>query len=83
LRAGLHWQAVHAGKARADEPLRLSVMIEAPRAAIIDVLERHPQVRDLFDNGWLHLFTLNNGTVDARYVPGLTWADQPARQLAA
>ena len=83
LRAGLPWQAVHDGKALAHEPLRLSVMIEAPRAAIIDVLERHPQVRDLFDNGWLHLFTLNNGTVDARYVPGLTWADQPARQLAA
>ncbi len=83
LRAGLPWQAVHDGAGLAHEPLRLSVMIEAPRAAINDVLERHPQVRDLFDNGWLHLFTLNNGIVDARYVPGLTWADQPARKLAA
>jgi uncharacterized protein len=83
LRAGLPWQAVHDGNALAHEPLRLSVMIEAPREAIIDVLEQHPQVRALFDNGWLHLFTLNNGKVDARYVPGLAWADQPAQQLAA
>lgn len=83
LRAGLPWQAVHDGNALAHEPLRLSVMIEAPREAIIDVLERHPQVRDLFDNGWLHLFTLNNGTVDARYLPGIGWAEQLPEGLAA
>jgi uncharacterized protein YbcC (UPF0753/DUF2309 family) len=83
LRAGLPWQAVHDGEALAHEPLRLSVMIEAPREAIIDVLERHPQVRDLFDNGWLHLFTLTNGTIDARYVPGLGWAEQLPERLAA
>lgn len=57
------------------EPLRLSVMIEAPREAIIEVLERHPGVRDLFDKGWLHLFGFKDGKVDASYRPGLTWAD--------
>ncbi|MGD9294438.1 MAG: Na-translocating system protein MpsB, partial [Roseobacter sp.] len=75
LRPGLPWQAVHDGDTLMHEPLRLSVMIEAPRAAIIDVLERHPGVRDLFDNGWLHLFTLKDGKICARYRPGLTWVD--------
>lgn len=83
LRPGLPWQAVHDGEALAHEPLRLSVMIEAPREAIVDVLERHPDVRALFDNGWLHLFTLENGRVDARYVPGLTWAEEAPAALAA
>ncbi|QGX98554.1 DUF2309 domain-containing protein [Roseovarius faecimaris] len=75
LRPGLPWQAVHDGERLMHDPLRLSVMIEAPRDAIIDVLERHPEVRDLFDNGWLHLFTLKEGKVDARYRPGLQWTD--------
>lgn len=73
LRPGLPWQAVHDGERLMHEPLRLSVMIEAPREAIVDVLERHPDVRALFDNGWLHLFTLKDGKVDARYRPGLIW----------
>nr|WP_245190934.1 DUF2309 domain-containing protein [Jannaschia formosa] len=83
LRPGLPWQAVHDGEALRHEPLRLSVMIEAPREAIADVLERHPAVRALFDNGWLHLFTLKDGRVDARYRPGLTWeADVPQAAAA-
>jgi uncharacterized protein len=83
LRAGLPWQAVHDGAALVHEPLRLSVMIEAPREAILDVLSRHPQVRALFDNGWLHLFTLKDGKVDARYLPGLAWSDAQREMLAA
>jgi uncharacterized protein YbcC (UPF0753/DUF2309 family) len=83
LRAGLPWQAVHDGESLAHEPLRLSVMIEAPREEILKVLERHPQVRELFDNGWLHLFVLTGGKIDARYRPGLQWADAAPQSLAA
>ncbi|AOL94501.1 hypothetical protein BG023_111573 [Porphyrobacter sp. LM 6] len=83
LRPGLPWQAVHDGDALAHEPLRLSVMIEAPREEILKVLEKHPAVRALFDNGWLHLFTLNGGKVDARYQPGLTWTNAAPASLAA
>ena len=83
LRAGLPWQAVHDGEALQHEPLRLSVMIEAPREEILGVLERHPQVRELFDNGWLHLFVLKDGKVDARYRPGLAWTDNVPQTLAA
>ncbi len=82
LRPGLPWQAVHDGEALAHEPLRLSVMIEAPRAEIAAVLERHPEVRALFDNGWLHLFALEDGRVAARYRPGLAW-ETPAAAPAA
>ncbi len=75
LRPGLPWQSVHDGDALVHEPLRLSVMIEAPREAILDVLEKHAGVRALFDNGWLHLFALKDGKVDARYEAGLRFAD--------
>jgi uncharacterized protein YbcC (UPF0753/DUF2309 family) len=83
LRPGLPWQAVHDGEALVHEPLRLSVMIEAPQEAIIDVLKRHPDVRALFDNGWLHLFALREGRVAARYRPGLAWEEVPAMEHAA
>jgi len=83
LRPGLPWQAVHDGEALAHEPLRLSVMIEAPEEAIAGILARHDAVRALFDNGWLHLFTLKDGQLAARYRPGLTWEPvAPAAQAA-
>jgi uncharacterized protein YbcC (UPF0753/DUF2309 family) len=74
LRPGLPWQTVHDGERAAHEPLRLSVMIEAPQAAMSGILARHAGVRDLFDNGWLHLLALENGRITARYHPGLVWA---------
>lgn len=73
LRPGLPWQTVHDGARMVHEPLRLSVLIEAPRQAITDVLARHDGVRVLFDNGWLHLFALQEGRIAARYRPGLIW----------
>jgi hypothetical protein len=82
LRPGLPWQSVHNGEKPAHEPLRLSVMIEAPREAIIHVLERNPEVRTLFDNHWLHLFTLEEGRINARYRTGLSWSDQIAPDRA-
>ncbi len=83
LRAGLPWQAVHDGDLLAHEPLRLSVMIEAPAEAMDGVLEKHPQVRALFDNGWLHLFALEDGKVAARYRPGGSWEREVAVRAAA
>ena len=83
LRAGLPWQAVHDGLRAMHAPLRLSVMIEAPREAMAEVLARHKGVRDLFDNGWLHLFALEGGQVAARYRPGLEWEPCGAGRQAA
>ncbi|MFC3227746.1 YbcC family protein [Marinibaculum pumilum] len=83
LRPGLPWQAVSDGAAPVHTPLRLSVLVEAPQHAILDILDRHPQVRALFDNGWLHLLALRQGRIAARYQAGLTWAEAPAVELAA
>ena len=74
LRAGLPWQSVHDGAALVHEPLRLSVIIEAPQQAINDILTRHAGVKALFDNRWLHLFTLDDaGQMQGRYAGGLQW----------
>ena len=74
LRAGLPWQSVHDGEAHAHEPLRLSVCVEAPREAMSEVLRRHEGVRALFDNGWLHLFALDDqGRMAWRYGGDLRW----------
>jgi uncharacterized protein YbcC (UPF0753/DUF2309 family) len=73
LRAGLPWQSVHDGTGLRHEPLRLSVVIEAPAEAISAVLDKHTEVRDLFRNGWLALFTMDSqGRMNARYEGG-TW----------
>lgn len=74
LRTGLPWQSVHDGRRLVHEPHRLSIVIEAPREAIIDVLARHPGVRDLFDNGWLSLFVMDgDGRLAWRYRAGMSW----------
>ncbi|PLK72918.1 DUF2309 domain-containing protein [Rhizobium sp. TH135] len=76
LRAGLPWQSVHDGENFVHEPLRLTVAVDAPKEAISDILKRHAQVRALFDNGWLHLFTLDEqGQMAWRYAGNLGWTD--------
>jgi uncharacterized protein YbcC (UPF0753/DUF2309 family) len=74
LRAGLPWQSVHDGERFMHEPVRLSVCIEAPREAMIDILKRHQGVRSLFDNRWLTLFAMDSeGRVAWRYAGDLQW----------
>jgi len=74
LRTGLPWQSVHDGERLTHEPLRLSVLVEAPHDAIVGILERHPKVRALFDNRWLHLFALDDeGRMAWRYMGNLRW----------
>ncbi len=73
-RSGLPWQSVHDGAVYQHDPLRLSVIIEAPREAMSDILARHPGVRELFDNGWLHLIAMDNeGKLAWRYRRDLKW----------
>ncbi|MCC0025770.1 MAG: DUF2309 domain-containing protein [Zhengella sp.] len=74
LRGGLPWQSVHDGERFVHEPLRLSVMIEAPREAMSQVLRKHEAVRALFDNRWLHLIALDDsGKPGWRYSGDLEW----------
>ena len=62
LRIGLSMQSLHDGHALRHTPLRLSVFIEAPRASIDAVMADHEIVRQLVNNGWLHLFRIDPQT---------------------
>jgi uncharacterized protein YbcC (UPF0753/DUF2309 family) len=59
LRIGLSLQSLHDGERWVHAPLRLAVFIEASRPAIDGVLAKHPKVKSLVDNEWLHLFQLD------------------------
>ncbi|KQQ45148.1 hypothetical protein ASF61_21110 [Duganella sp. Leaf126] len=56
LRIGLSQQSLHDGERWMHEPLRLTVVIDAPQAAIDAVIGKHAVVRQLLDHGWLHLW---------------------------
>jgi uncharacterized protein YbcC (UPF0753/DUF2309 family) len=75
LRVGLPWQSLHDGKVLQHEPLRLNVVIRAPRDAINNVLAIHDHVRNLFDNGWTQLLAMDNdGCITHRYTGALQWS---------
>jgi uncharacterized protein YbcC (UPF0753/DUF2309 family) len=91
LRTGLPWQSVHDGERYVHEPIRLNVVIEAPREAMNEVLEKHEEVRTLLDRGWLNLWAMDGtGAISHRYAGGLEWtrvdgvgADRPDAGHAA
>ncbi|WP_324779627.1 YbcC family protein [Thiobacillus sedimenti] len=73
LRVGLPLQSLHDGKRWVHEPLRLSVFIEAPEAAMDDIIARHDLVRQLVENGWLHLFRIGDDGAAYRRVAAANW----------
>lgn len=82
LRVGLPMQSIHDGANYQHEPLKLSVIIEAPVEAMNMILEKHPSVKDLCDNGWLQLMALDDdGKVSHRYTQDLRW--ERLREMAA
>jgi uncharacterized protein YbcC (UPF0753/DUF2309 family) len=75
LRTGLPLQSVHNGQRFVHEPLRLNVIIAAPEASMDNILDKHQNVRDLVDNGWLHLHALHgDGSLTRRRGPR-QWED--------
>ena len=62
LRIGLPMQSLHDGEHWQHAPLRLSVFIEAPQAAIDSIIAKHAVVRQLVHNQWLHLFQIDAPT---------------------
>jgi uncharacterized protein YbcC (UPF0753/DUF2309 family) len=83
LRVGLPMQSLHDGRRWVHEPLRLSVFIEAPQAAMDDIIARHELVRQLVENGWLHLFGIGEGGSVYRRLPGGRWEHGDAGVTAA
>ncbi len=56
LRIGLSRQSLHDGQRWVHEPLRLTVIIDAPRQAIEHVIQKHEVLQQLLNNGWIHLW---------------------------
>ncbi len=56
MRIGLSRQSLHDGERWMHEPLRLTVVIDASRAAIEAVIGKHAVIKQLLDNSWLHLW---------------------------
>jgi uncharacterized protein YbcC (UPF0753/DUF2309 family) len=76
LRVGLPWQSVHDGENLVHDPLRLTAVIEAPVQAINAVIAKHENLRNLLDNGWLHLCAMDARGVARNWYSGNgVWAE--------
>lgn len=77
LRTGLARQSVHTAENQwFHEPLRLQVVVEAPREKIERVLDSQPGVKDLIENGWVRLFALSPRDNEThRWIPGQGWEE--------
>jgi uncharacterized protein YbcC (UPF0753/DUF2309 family) len=64
LRIGLPLQSLHDGEQWRHTPLRLTVVIDAPRQAIERVIAKHETVSRLFDNQWIYLMRLDGDRVE-------------------
>ena len=62
------------GETPYHEPMRLLAVIEAPRAHIGKLIERHEVLQHFYHNEWMHLvaFEPEDGTL-YRYRPSGTW----------
>lgn len=58
LMTGLPWQSLHTGQEYQHRPLRLQVVIAAPREMIDRVIAKHELVANLFNGAWLHLIAI-------------------------
>ena len=66
LKQGLSLQSVHDGHKFIHDPLRLSVYIEAPQAAIEDIISAHDLVKQLIDNQWLHILQIDPDSLSVK-----------------
>jgi uncharacterized protein YbcC (UPF0753/DUF2309 family) len=56
LRIGLPRQSLHNGQGWYHQPVRLTVVIDAPAASIERAINRNPVLQQLFNNGWMLLW---------------------------
>lgn len=56
LRIGLSKQSLHNGEKWIHEPVRMTVVIDAPTTTIEHVIYKHDVVWQLVEHGWLHLW---------------------------
>lgn len=75
LRIGLPRQSLHDGSRWVHEPLRLTVLVDAPAERIEQVIDQHAVVRALVDHGWLHLWRFAEAGLQQRTAAG--WVAVP------
>jgi uncharacterized protein YbcC (UPF0753/DUF2309 family) len=79
LKAGLPLQSVNESDNKMyHRPLRLSVLIQAPRERIIEILLNNPSLKSLLDNEWIYLMVMdptNNNEVE-RYHKNMIWTSE-------
>lgn len=63
LRIGLSKQSLHDGENWTHDPLRLTVVVDAPLERIEQIVNKHEIVRDLVDNQWLYLWAYAGDTL--------------------
>jgi hypothetical protein len=74
LRSGLPMQSIHDGVNYQHEPLRLSVVINAPKEAMNNILEKHPSVKELCENQWIFLMAMSDdGEITEIYDRDFNW----------
>jgi len=70
LRRGLPWQSVGLGDQLFHEPMRLTVIIQAPLDSIGRIVSRNQVLRNLLDNDWITLTARNDPAAPwHRYTP--------------
>ena len=79
LKMGLPLQSVSDGKELVHEPMRLNVLIEAPKERIGAIVDKHESVGKLVRNQWLHLIALDPNDGRAyRFLPSGEWYPEVA-----
>jgi len=74
LRTGLAWQTVMDGPRPYHEPMRLLVLIEAPRERISRIIKDHRLLQRLYDNEWVRLMALDpEENIFYHYSPKRGW----------
>ncbi len=74
LQSGLPLQSVNNGPRHYHEPVRLLVIVDAPRSRIAAVIAKHTQLQYLFQNQWIGLVAMDPVTRDFhRFRPDATW----------
>ena len=82
LRIGLPFQSIHNGENYEHLPQKLNVVVEAPVEAINAILEKHENIRNLFDNNWIILHRLNEeGNISHTYKNDLKWKENSTEKL--
>jgi len=72
LRTGLPWQSVSQGNLPYHEPMRLLVLIEAPKERIDPIIARHQVLQHYYHNRWVNLVALEAGCF-YQYLPSGEW----------